>query len=969
MSRIRPYLISILLTALFYAPLFKPGNSFLMGDYFDYYMPVRYHANKALQEGRLPEFTNALYGGMPFLSDPETAVFYPPHLLFAWISRETSDRGAMDALVMAHLFLLALGATFLGRSLGLGEAGAVTFAMVAAFNGFMVRHLGHIGIFEPLTMGLWALGAMARAVRHTDIRWAAGSGLLFACALLGGHPQAGFMLCLAAAAGGAAMAIQSARSQRSWALLWKLAGIGLLIAFLAGAGAAIQLIPTIQFLDLSTRRALPLSQALSFPLPLRALPGLVFPGLFEPLPWRLPDGHWWSFASPNWCFIGAWEYMYPVGLMTFALAAVGALANWRSGLVRWLAAGSLVVVLLALGERGLIYPILYDRFDFIRQMRIPARLLWLAITAWGLLAGLGMDSLCGRGDPARARRAALWTATAIAGILLMGDVVIGFAHAYYGDWYRAFHKLFVSDPFFQPGVTRGINELVADIGQQIALAHLIALLCIGLLVCASRLGPARWIGAMAGLLLFGELCLHGFHKNIAPIDPANRSVVAPFLRALNGTEVGGRVLYAEAGPWEINTALATPYSFAGGYGSIHFPWMEELLPETMHFGNGRQEKLLDLWNVSHVVFRSNRKSIPLDGQVTHLPDYQWIELGSGDHFLPEKAEWPLQPSLEAKRIRTFTFATGALALPDGYPMASVVAYGPAGDVVSSQPLRLGLETAEGGYGDPLRAKGAGHRKLPAAFRPDIKPVTGVFEPPNPEVYMGTFDFPSSASVARIAVEATGAPGLRLGLTHILVESSQGRKSLSGIQGLGYTQTKSGYEGWRVMKRPYTPAYARLVPTALISDYQKSAEVRRQLLAEDFEASRTVILKETEKLRGKLSEFNAADPARFEGSVQTRTVENGDVSIRTKSNQPGWLVVSLTHYPGWMGFVDGTPKPVYWANGLQLAMAVPAGEHEIRMVFATPGLAVGACLSAVAWFWGIVLLLRRRKTDANPVGAN
>ena len=110
LSRIRPYLISILLTALFYAPLFKPGNSFLMGDYFDYYMPVRYNANKALQEGHLPEFTNALYGGMPFLSDPETAVFYPPHLLFSWISRETSPGAAVDALVTSHHFLLALGA-------------------------------------------------------------------------------------------------------------------------------------------------------------------------------------------------------------------------------------------------------------------------------------------------------------------------------------------------------------------------------------------------------------------------------------------------------------------------------------------------------------------------------------------------------------------------------------------------------------------------------------------------------------------------------------------------------------------------------------------------------------------------------------------------------------------------------------------------------------------------------------------
>ena len=55
---------------------------------------------------------------------------------------------------------------------------------------------------------------------------------------------------------------------------------------------------------------------------------------------------------------------------------------------------------------------------------------------------------------------------------------------------------------------------------------------------------------------------------------------------------------------------------------------------------------------------------------------------------------------------------------------------------------------------------------------------------------------------------------------------------------------------------------------------------------------------------------------------------------------GWLVLLESYDPGWRAWVDGRAVPVYPANGLFQAIAVPAGVHRVRWVYFPSSLILG-----------------------------
>jgi len=67
-------------------------------------------------------------------------------------------------------------------------------------------------------------------------------------------------------------------------------------------------------------------------------------------------------------------------------------------------------------------------------------------------------------------------------------------------------------------------------------------------------------------------------------------------------------------------------------------------------------------------------------------------------------------------------------------------------------------------------------------------------------------------------------------------------------------------------------------------------------------------------------------------------------VRARCERACLLVISDSWAPGWRCTVDGREAPILRANYLHRAIELPAGEHEIELVYVPPGLRTGAVVS-------------------------
>lgn len=146
----------VLATVLFWAiPLFQPQAT-IHWDLADATYPAQKYLADSIHAGRLPYWTPFLYSGTPFLSDPQTAAWYPLHWPFFLIG--ITPRVLFWELAL-HSFLALAGAFLLARKL-LGEpVAAAVAAMFYAWGGFFAAHSSQLGKFEAAALLPWMLWA------------------------------------------------------------------------------------------------------------------------------------------------------------------------------------------------------------------------------------------------------------------------------------------------------------------------------------------------------------------------------------------------------------------------------------------------------------------------------------------------------------------------------------------------------------------------------------------------------------------------------------------------------------------------------------------------------------------------------------------------------------------------------------------------------------------------------------------
>jgi len=379
---------SIALVVLAYL---TPPALFEGTDWQQLHLLNKTYAAETLTSGRLPLWNPYAGLGRPFLADTETAVLYPPNLIYLLLDPST----ALLTLTVAHYALGLLGMIALGRALGLVRWATWLAAASFLWSAPLVARLSagqvpyaHATCYLPLLFFL--------ALRLQDafsVRRLATLGAVLALQLLCGHPQMAWVSWLGVGAFLLGRALPPGdRSARR--VVVGLAGLAAALG-VALALAAPMLLP---FVELASQGN-------------RAVPSLAFANA-DTLEWW----QWTSFALPDGgrrVFI--WEANLYAGLLPLVIGLAG-LTFFRDRNVRGLVAAGLAGALVACGTRTPAFAVLYYLVPGLSSFHIHARAAVLVVFVLILGAALFLSR------SGSVRRSAALLATGV-GLALAGPVV------------------------------------------------------------------------------------------------------------------------------------------------------------------------------------------------------------------------------------------------------------------------------------------------------------------------------------------------------------------------------------------------------------------------------------------------------------------------------------------------------------------------------------------------------------------
>jgi hypothetical protein len=890
-------------------------------DTFVYFYPLRAYAGQALAEGRLPLWNPHLFLGTPFLANPQTAVFYPGTWLFALIQTPYAYVGNL----LGHMFLAGVSLyAFCRWSLGLARLGGVIGGAAFAFSGFLLGQAGHI---NQVSVAAWLPAAalsLDLALRCRSVLASAALVAVLVLQLLAGHPQEVYMTLVVLGL----LVVWRCWGSGPRELIRGMCVLGVTAA-LAFGSSAVQLLPTAELTRLGIRGGgLDYEQAIVDALPWQLL-----------LPALLP-GYWSHLAST--------ELFGHVGVVVLVLGWVGLL--FGSG--RAVVLGAVLAafgLMLALGNTTPFYRLLFDWASGFGSFRVPAR--WLMIYTFGaailIAAGTSWvaDSTCSR-SALRQRLRGLPGGNRTMIIRLVVALAVPLAFA-----------------------------ILARVGepQSRRLLLIWAVLAAGalLLTGIAALVPRLRVPALVVLLLGGlaELWVAGADlevrhpmPNLAFGDPRESTT---FLRSQEGLDGRFRTLSIATPEYEVKE---TP-EYRERYSWLHpealknllvaVKWNETLTPNVpaeyrLDSADGYDGGVLPLAAFVRLTGAMiGEEHVRPDGvlisRLDHLPAARWLDLLGVRYVLAGKIKDVTRDALYYDRALTVTLRPDErldlTSLPrgdlsrlgiissyrgpsrSGQEVARLDLVGPGGVFIT--PLLDGLHTASA-TADP-------------STTPSLERVQewGAGGPTAPGDWVGQIRFPPQP-VSRLTIVNTSSD-LTLDLRSLNLVDDVRQASFSQV--LDDSITRTEFFDMKVYDRRDALPRAYLVSTATVLDDIPALD---RLRSPDFDPRDRVVLAPVD---GAQTLQGAGRPS---GTVTIERSAPEHVRIRVSPDQPSYLVLSDSWYPGWQATVDGRATSILRANVLLRAIPVSAGEHIVEFTYEPTSFRLGVLISAGSAILGVVV---------------
>ena len=528
-------------------PLLDPGVvlSSPDGDVAAQYLYTRSFAANEILGGSFPLWNPFLYSGVPFFGDFQSALLYPPNLIFLFLPVSL----AITWSFAIHIFLFGLCVYAWAFGRGLTRLPSFVSGAAAMFGAsfFLHVHAGHLSNVCTMAWAPLVFLGMDQWIRTRRFGWILLAAASAALQVFAGHVQYFYYGALVAGAYALGLLVLNPGRRMQ-------AALGLAAIYpIAFALAAVQILPGMNAAAESVRGGgTPYHFAAMFSFPPENAVTLIVPWFFG----KLQGGWYWGR-----CYLWEMNLFAGLGVTLLALHGLNAHATraWR-----WV--GILAFVwLLALGVHTPLHKWLYDLLPGFSSFRGASKFISFGGMFIALLAGMGTQRLLSSPRPQ------IWpavTAALVAATLAIFGAWLNSAGG--GDWFHGVVGAVrdTGEVFYEGSRADDSTELVAALAGAIGSFRESALVLSALAllwVAARHFLSAKWLllaAAVAEVFAAAKSTTVSFPFEVATYAPFRETLkkIPGDFRILNLFNPNASMMIVREGIWGYDPSRLRRYS-------------------------------------------------------------------------------------------------------------------------------------------------------------------------------------------------------------------------------------------------------------------------------------------------------------------------------------------------------------------------------------------------------------------------
>lgn len=886
---------------IFFFPVTLGRGVWFTRDLSRLYYPFAVELSRALAESRLPLWSPSLQAGFPLLAEGHVAAFYPFQIIFVKLF---SPEFAISYQMLFHLLLAGIGMYAWVRGIGFRAASAFVAGFVFSFNGFMIQKLYHTPILLTTAWLPWMILFQDQFQRARRDR-KSNRSIWFVLATL--------TITLDWLAGFPQIAFMNAVTFALvglfGGLFWN-GGMGTLRERVKQIPRAAfwTALPLVLSAGIAAVQLLPTTELIGYSVRSQGLSGELINSYSLPLDWFTQFVSPFSPGEPSDDNVELWGY---VGLATL-IWAVAAPFMRRDSRTIFISVFAVLVLSLTLGSANPLFYLL-SQLPIFNLFRVPSRYLLLFAFAAAFLAATALDEMSRR--LTKPGKFAAFIVTAIFAIASIGVIALAYTQTL-EFWLGAWRWL--------PWLIGGLALILLKLGW------------------ARRITNGALTSAMIGLVVF-DLSANAatfLHTRVAELTPPSYVNQTPRSVTALGTAISKERILTDETLWPSvpsqRSSLYPNFGLVYGREMVH-AYTPLLFDANETIFYNLSPGMLNLLNARYF-------SIPLEPRFTDRAPRPFAELALD--VVDNEAAISPTPAI-AIQVDSFTEETASM--PIGSPSAELIVKFDDG-ATQTFPLRVGVETADWDLGKgsaPTQARTA--HKMTAFLRALGRSFDGA-------VYRADFALGGASSRKIVSIDIRPIiPKAHITIERIALLDEKGNAaSIAALTNKNefrlffMSDTAAIWENLDALPRAFLVHNAEVMkPDAVLARlHQPDFHERESVLLNDGQAMSAAVNVDWTRERVEISRY---EPER--------------VTLTVHAEQPGYLVMADSWYPGWNAYVDRQPEPIYRADFLFRAVRIEPGDHDVLFEFRPMIVYVGAVISLISLggLIGISLRLAKKTT--------